>query len=141
MESGERTKCPQRIADMYRSSLLWLSSWLSSARHLAGMDGNRTHPGPLSSAPRTVLKTAGLPSGAVHQPPPERGRPNASTLTAPMPGIVVPTSWKVARQKVRRQQEQPSCPVLSYPHPARPVGASPLRCAYPRLLTVDWRQC
>jgi hypothetical protein len=30
--------------------------------HVAGMDGNRTHPGRLSSAPQTVLKTACLPS-------------------------------------------------------------------------------
>jgi len=37
---------------------LWLSSWLSSSRDLAGMDGNRTHPGRLNSAPQTVLKTA-----------------------------------------------------------------------------------
>src|SRR5258708_7526560 len=37
----------------------WLSSWLSSPGNLAGMDGNRTHPGRLSSAPQTVLKTAG----------------------------------------------------------------------------------
>ena len=27
-------------------------------RNLAGMDGNRTHPGRLNSAPQTVLKTA-----------------------------------------------------------------------------------
>ena len=26
---------------------------------MAGMDGNRTHPGRLNSAPQTVLKTAG----------------------------------------------------------------------------------
>ena len=37
---------------------LWLSTWLSWRRNLAGMDGNRTHPGRLSSAPQTVLKTA-----------------------------------------------------------------------------------
>ena len=37
--------------------LLWLSSWLSSSRDLAGMDENRTHPGRLNSAPQTVLKT------------------------------------------------------------------------------------
>jgi hypothetical protein len=36
---------------------------------LAGMDGNRTHPGRLSSAPQTVLKTAGLASADVHQRP------------------------------------------------------------------------
>src|SRR6266481_1826797 len=30
-----------------------------TAGKLAGMDGNRTHPGRLSSAPQTVLKTAG----------------------------------------------------------------------------------
>ena len=38
---------------------MWLSSWLSFRPILAGMDGNRTHPGRLSSAPQTVLKTAG----------------------------------------------------------------------------------
>ena len=32
---------------------------------MAGMDGNRTHPGRPSSAPQTVLKTAGLPSARV----------------------------------------------------------------------------
>jgi hypothetical protein len=36
-----------------------------TATEVAGMDGNRTHPGRLSSAPQTVLKTAGLPSRAV----------------------------------------------------------------------------
>src|SRR6266849_3434653 len=34
---------------------------------MAGMDGNRTHPGRLSSAPQTVLKTARLASGSVHE--------------------------------------------------------------------------
>ncbi len=34
-----------------------LSPWLSQERKLAGMDGNRTHPGRLNSAPQTVLKT------------------------------------------------------------------------------------
>src|SRR5712691_467951 len=33
------------------------------------MDGNRTHPGRLSSAPQTVLKTAGLPSTWVRGSP------------------------------------------------------------------------
>ncbi len=32
---------------------------LSPARDLAGMDGNRTHPGRVIGAPQTVLKTAG----------------------------------------------------------------------------------
>src|SRR5438105_13915354 len=32
--------------------------WLSRAPALAGMDGNRTNPGRLNSAPQTVLKTA-----------------------------------------------------------------------------------
>src|SRR5216684_1236917 len=36
---------------------------------VAGMDGNRTHPGRLSSAPQTVLKTAGLASRDVHPRP------------------------------------------------------------------------
>ena len=36
---------------------------------MAGMDGNRTHPGRLSSAPQTVLKTAGVPSTSVHVGP------------------------------------------------------------------------
>jgi hypothetical protein len=43
--------------------------WLSPPRKMAGMDGNRTHPGRLSSAPQTVLKTAGLPSMDVHYGP------------------------------------------------------------------------
>src|SRR6266851_4953996 len=46
---------------------VWLSTWLSSTPNLAGMDGNRTHPGRLSSAPQTVLKTAGLSSATVHR--------------------------------------------------------------------------
>ena len=33
------------------------------------MDGNRTHPGRLSSAPQTVLKTAGLASVIVRRRP------------------------------------------------------------------------
>jgi hypothetical protein len=41
---------------------VWLSTWLSRRPNLAGMDGNRTHPGRLNSAPQTVLKTADLPS-------------------------------------------------------------------------------
>src|ERR1700682_1409196 len=39
------------------------------AAKLAGMDGNRTHPGRLSSAPQTILKTAGLASIKVHWRP------------------------------------------------------------------------
>ncbi len=31
------------------------------------MDGNRTHPGRLSSAPQTVLKTAGRGSITIHK--------------------------------------------------------------------------
>jgi len=42
---------------------------LSQPQNLAGMDGNRTHPGRLSSAPQTVLKTAGLPSARLRQGP------------------------------------------------------------------------
>jgi hypothetical protein len=38
---------------------------------VAGMDGNRTHPGRLSSAPQTVLKTAGLACVVVHKRLPE----------------------------------------------------------------------
>ena len=34
---------------------------------LGGMDGNRTHPGRLSSAPQTVLRTAGLVSATVQR--------------------------------------------------------------------------
>jgi hypothetical protein len=47
---------PAFTAPLRRRSVLWLSS----QRKVAGMDGNRTHPGRLSSAPQTVLKTAGL---------------------------------------------------------------------------------
>ncbi len=35
------------------------------------MDGNRTHPGRLNSAPQTVLKTARLASASVHERPHE----------------------------------------------------------------------
>src|SRR5216683_4739075 len=45
------------------------SCWLSSTPKLAGMDGNRTHPGRLNSAPQTVLKTAGLASTSVRPHP------------------------------------------------------------------------
>jgi hypothetical protein len=38
------------------------------------MDGNRTHPGRLSSAPQTVLKTAGLRSVTVRAHPRPFGR-------------------------------------------------------------------
>jgi hypothetical protein len=38
---------------------------------LAGMDGNRTHPGRLNSAPQTVLKTA-FPSSATVQECPRK---------------------------------------------------------------------
>src|SRR6266481_8820895 len=41
---------------------------------VAGMDGNRTHPGRLSSAPQTVLKTAGLRSTDVRQRPQQFSR-------------------------------------------------------------------
>ncbi len=37
----------------------------SQEGELAGMDGNRTHPGRLNSAPQTVLKTAGLVSAGI----------------------------------------------------------------------------
>ena len=35
--------------------------------YVAGMDGNRTHPGRLSSAAQTVLKTAGRGSMTIHK--------------------------------------------------------------------------
>ena len=38
-------------------------------RNLAGMDGNRIHPGRLNSAPQTVLKTAFLTSASVQLRP------------------------------------------------------------------------
>jgi hypothetical protein len=59
----------------------WLSSWLSSPRKVAGMDGNRTHPGRLNSAPQTVLKTAGLPSTDVHRGPLQFDRTPSDTRT------------------------------------------------------------
>jgi hypothetical protein len=57
-----------------------LRSWLSRTRNRAGMDGNRTHPGRLSSAPQTVLKTACLVSTTVHQYPLEFDRWLADSL-------------------------------------------------------------
>jgi len=65
---------PPRCMDVRERVLLWLSCWLSVAWRLAGMDGNRTHPGRLSSAPQTVLKTAGLAFTTVRQRPPEFDR-------------------------------------------------------------------
>ena len=50
-----------------------LSFW-SFQPKLAGMDGNRTHPGRLNSALQTVLKTGGPPSMNVHQRPLEIDR-------------------------------------------------------------------
>jgi len=58
IDSKIRSIRPQTCADVRYSPLLWLSTWLSSSQKLAGMDGNRTHPGRLNSAPQTVLKTA-----------------------------------------------------------------------------------
>src|SRR6266851_9796606 len=69
---------------------VWLSTWLSSTPNLAGMDGNRTHPGRLSSAPQTVLKTAALPSRAVHGGPLEFDRaPSDSTIVQLRPPLSV----------------------------------------------------
>src|SRR6266516_2018414 len=63
---GKRVRWAARDADdplpsvgACRRALRWLSFWLSRRWKLAGMDGNRTHPGRLNSAPQTVLKTAG----------------------------------------------------------------------------------
>jgi hypothetical protein len=50
------------------------------AAEVAGMDGNRTHPGRLSSAPRTVLKTAGLSSTDVQRRPPQFGRASSDSM-------------------------------------------------------------
>src|SRR5207245_364539 len=49
---------PKAFAGACKRPRPWLSSWLSWQPNLAGMDGNRTHPGRLNSAPQTVLKTA-----------------------------------------------------------------------------------
>jgi hypothetical protein len=53
----------------------WLScspvEWLSETAKLAGMDGNRTHPGRLNSAPQTVLKTVVVTSASLQGRPPE----------------------------------------------------------------------
>ena len=51
------------------------------------MDGNRTHPGRLSSAPQTVLKTAGQTAATVHRYPPElKSRSQDSAAGGPYPG-------------------------------------------------------
>ena len=60
---------PAGFTEVRGSPLMWLSCWLSGKPRLAGMDGNRTHPGRLNSAPQTVLKTAGLGSVTVCQRP------------------------------------------------------------------------
>jgi hypothetical protein len=72
--SSMEAKRPAKILRGSRSPLLWLSSWVSQRPNLAGMDGNRTQPGRLNSAPQTVLKTAGLPSTDVYRGPLEFGR-------------------------------------------------------------------
>ena len=79
---------PPRFANVRWSPLLWLSSWLSRLPKLAGMDGNRTHPGRLSSAPQTVLKTAELASAEGRQRPPKFdlcGRHSAVVRHRPLP--------------------------------------------------------
>jgi hypothetical protein len=80
---SESTLCPapqesNRVLAGHRlrrfASVGELSSWLSQRPNLAGMDGNRTHPGRLNSAPQTVLKTVGLLCATVHQRPLTFGR-------------------------------------------------------------------
>ena len=67
LEGSTPGRSPLQPAKVRSRSLRWPSSWLPRVGKLAGMDGNRTHPGRLSSAPQTVLKTAGLPSTDVRQ--------------------------------------------------------------------------
>ncbi len=53
---------------------------------MAGMDGNRTHPGRLSSAPQTVLKTAGRGCAIVDWRPQQFGyEPQHSKFVCPQP--------------------------------------------------------
>ena len=79
--AGWHVRRPRKYARLRQCLPLWLSCWLSRPRNLAGMDGNRTHPGRLSSAPQTVLKTAGLASAAVRRRPLEFGRRGSESMT------------------------------------------------------------
>src|SRR5713226_2742287 len=68
-------------ADAHRDDLFTAETSLAvTAGKLAGMDGNRTHPGRLSSAPQTVLKTAGLASAAVHRRPRQLSRKRRQSM-------------------------------------------------------------
>src|SRR5229473_175312 len=91
---------------------------------MAGMDGNRTHPGRLSSAPQTVLKTAGLASGIVHQGPLQfnhwrrqsptvHSRPQSSASLAVILGqaLLIGQSIRVATISVAASSEA-NCPSL-----------------------------
>jgi len=62
-------RSPLQPAKVRIRSLQLPAYWLPRVGNLAGMDGNRTHPGRLNSAPQTVLKTAGLASAKVHRRP------------------------------------------------------------------------
>ncbi len=95
--------------------------WLSRALKLAGMDGSRTHPGRLNSAPQTVLKTAELMSTDVHYRPPTIERqPLQSTYVRHRPLLsiglaVILAVWRLAvnrslRPLQKRGGEFAECP-------------------------------
>ena len=89
---------------------------------LAGMDGNRTHPGRLCSAPQTVLKTGGSPSASVHRRPLKFGQPlvhSADVRCRP------PASASLAVfLAVRRLRGRGDDPKVQGPTPARALNAS-----------------
>src|SRR5438876_4583511 len=88
------------FAAMRERPPVWLSYWLSFRQYVAGMDGNRTHPGRLNSAPQTVLKTAG----------------GTSPRTSPAPGMLFgqrdpdaldPEVFRVAGEKADEEPQHP----------------------------------
>ncbi len=85
------------------------------------MDGNRTHPGRLSSAPQTVLKTAGLASTTVHQRPPEFDRWFAHSMVArPRPRLSVKVSSP--GESHPRALSEPGVSLATYPAPTTHTG-------------------
>jgi hypothetical protein len=118
----------------------WLSSWPSlqpNRLKMAGMDGNRTHPGRLSSAPQTVLKTAGLTSATVHQHPSTfdrlshesavvHPRPQLSAGLAVILAVSEPTKPVSSRPEsfVRLTYTSPPC-ASAHRHPKGVVNPQP----------------
>ena len=102
----------EAIMDGRQDGRVWLSFWLSLRRTLAGMDGNRTHPGRLNSAPQTVLKTASLKSALVHERALEFGRSVQESLIVRLrpqssAGLAVSLAVEELRSVIQPRLEPP----------------------------------